>query len=190
MKSKRELLLSTARELLSRYGLARVTVDQICQHAETSRVTFYKHFDNKEALVLVLLEEQVKHGAKVFDMLEDPTLCFSEKVERLIEFKIAQTEQFAEGFLHELMVSPSPGIAAFMAEQMQLHRAQMTKFFEQARQSGEIREDISMELLWYLLEQGQKMFSDPALHKLFPNDEQRQKSMMQFFFYGIGQNKS
>lgn len=48
----RERLISAARELLRRSGVARLTVGQVCRTAGVSRATFYLHFGGRDELVL------------------------------------------------------------------------------------------------------------------------------------------
>lgn len=54
----RTLLLDSAKELFAQNGIAETSIEQITEHAGYSRGAFYSNFDDKDALVLVLIERQ------------------------------------------------------------------------------------------------------------------------------------
>ena len=54
--SKKKLqIVETAKDLFMRYGIRRVTIDEICRTAGASKMTFYKYFSNKIALLKEIL---------------------------------------------------------------------------------------------------------------------------------------
>lgn len=56
--SARERLLSTAYELFSHQGIRAVGVETIINRANVAKMTFYRHFPSKDALVLAFLERR------------------------------------------------------------------------------------------------------------------------------------
>src|ERR671911_3073860 len=54
----RERILDTAYELFSRNGIRAVGVDAIIQRSGVARMTLYRHFGSKDALVLAFLERR------------------------------------------------------------------------------------------------------------------------------------
>ena len=54
----RERILDAAYRLFSRQGVRAVGVDAIVDEAEVARMTLYRHFDSKEALVLAFLQQR------------------------------------------------------------------------------------------------------------------------------------
>jgi AcrR family transcriptional regulator len=56
--SARERVLSTAYELFSHRGVRAVGVDTIINRAKVAKMTFYRHFPSKNALVLAFLERR------------------------------------------------------------------------------------------------------------------------------------
>ena len=47
-------IMSTGKDLFWKYGIRRVTVEEICEKSNVSKMTFYKYFPNKETLALEL----------------------------------------------------------------------------------------------------------------------------------------
>jgi AcrR family transcriptional regulator len=54
----RERILDTAYELFSRNGIRAVGIDAIIQRSGVARMTLYRHFGSKDALVLAFLERR------------------------------------------------------------------------------------------------------------------------------------
>lgn len=57
---KREAIVVVARRLFARYGPHKTTVEEIISLARVAKGTFYKHFTNKDALVIEVLEQEAR----------------------------------------------------------------------------------------------------------------------------------
>jgi AcrR family transcriptional regulator len=60
MPSARERILDTAYDLFSRHGIRAVGVDRIIATSGVAKMSLYRHFHSKEALVLAFLQEREK----------------------------------------------------------------------------------------------------------------------------------
>ena len=58
MLSARERILDTAYDLFSRHGIRAVGVDRIIATSGVAKMSLYRHFSSKEALVLAFLQER------------------------------------------------------------------------------------------------------------------------------------
>jgi AcrR family transcriptional regulator len=56
----RDRIFDAARKLFYKYGIRGVTVDAIAAEADTTKVTLYRVYESKEALVCEVLEDQAK----------------------------------------------------------------------------------------------------------------------------------
>ena len=56
--SKQQTIADTARRLFREHGFAAVSVGGICAEADVSRVTFYKYYSGKNALLQAIVTEQ------------------------------------------------------------------------------------------------------------------------------------
>jgi AcrR family transcriptional regulator len=56
--SARERILDTAYDLFSRHGIRAVGVDRIIATSGAAKMSLYRHFDSKDALVLAFLQER------------------------------------------------------------------------------------------------------------------------------------
>jgi AcrR family transcriptional regulator len=60
MPSARERILDTAYDLFSRHGIRAVGVDRIIATSGVAKMSLYRHFRSKDALVLAFLQEREK----------------------------------------------------------------------------------------------------------------------------------
>jgi AcrR family transcriptional regulator len=60
MFSARERILDTAYDLFSRHGIRAVGVDRIIATSGVAKMSLYRHFHSKDALVLAFLQEREK----------------------------------------------------------------------------------------------------------------------------------
>jgi AcrR family transcriptional regulator len=60
----RERILETAYELFSRHGIRAVGIDSIISRSGVARMTLYRHFGSKGALVLAFLERREERWTK------------------------------------------------------------------------------------------------------------------------------
>jgi AcrR family transcriptional regulator len=60
MLSARERILDTAYDLFSRHGIRAVGVDRIIATSGVAKMSLYRHFSSKDALVLAFLQEREK----------------------------------------------------------------------------------------------------------------------------------
>ncbi len=58
-----------AKELFFKHGTKRITIEEICKTANTSKVTFYKYFNNKVDLVKYIRDEMMKEGFDQYDKI-------------------------------------------------------------------------------------------------------------------------
>ena len=54
--------LTAARELFWKHGFRRVTIQEVCDKAGVSKMTFYKFFPNKIELAKTVFEHEVDNG--------------------------------------------------------------------------------------------------------------------------------
>lgn len=66
----RERIIDAAHTLFMEQGIARVSVDAIAALAASTKMTVYRHFENKDALVLEWLERLIEHYSDVLDGLQ------------------------------------------------------------------------------------------------------------------------
>ena len=66
-----EKILKGAQELVFRYGIKSITMDDIAKHLGVSKKTIYLHYSDKDDLILKLVEFLLNHNANNMDCIVD-----------------------------------------------------------------------------------------------------------------------
>lgn len=184
-KTKRIQLLQTGRELFFRYGFRRITVEEICETANVSKMTFYRYFDNKTELLKEVVVRLFDEGEREYRRIMDQDLPFEDKVQQTLDMKLEKSQDASQEFFNEYMVDPDPEIARLIQGRQQ-HMLQMViEDYQRAQQNGDIRLDIKPQFILYMLNQLIEMTRDSRLRQLYATPSDLIMEVTRFFFYGI-----
>jgi len=182
---KYQLIIETARDLFMRYGIKRVTVEEICKTAGVSKMTFYKHFKNKLDLALFILNKEFEKGISRYKRIMDQDVPYSEKAKEIIQMKLEISDDISREMLKDLAASSIPEVAELMHR---ISQENLELFFDDmvsAQKKGEIRPDINPKLIIYMLGQMQEMAADEWVLSMYESPQTLISEITNFFFYGI-----
>jgi len=185
LSTKRNHIVIAAKDLFYKYGIKRVTIEEICKNAKVSKMTYYKFFQNKIELVKYIFETVQQETLNKYRMIMDSNIPFNEKVLKTIELKIEQTNNISREFYAELMNSDEPDIKLMMINMMTENLEIILNDYKLAQQNGDIRLDIKPEFILYFLNHMLEMGKDEKLSKLYANPQEMIMELTNFFFYGI-----
>ena len=181
--NSKQKIVQAAEALFKRHGIDRVTVEEISEMAGLSKVTFYKYFDNKLAVVSHILESAFITGQQKFDAILAKDSSFKHQVRELVNFKMMQTRQFSDEFINDLMTGPH--FRERVKEMAQIQNQRFLKLFEQGQARGDIRPDLPIPFLLHYLSQLESLFTSEDLLAWFPKPDQRLNHVLDMFFFGI-----
>jgi AcrR family transcriptional regulator len=153
----RERILDTAYELFSRYGIRAVGVDAIIQQSGVARMTLYRHFASKDALVLAFLERREQRWTQEWLQHEVEHRAVDPSERLLAVFDVFdewfQRDDF-EGcsFINVLLEITDP--------QSQLHRAsagylaKIRAFVEELAAEAGVADPSALAHKWHILMKG------------------------------------
>lgn len=182
---KFQQVVQTATDLFMRYGFSRVTIEEICQTSNVSKMTFYKHFSNKIELILYIIEKQADEAIAEYQQIMKSDIPFPEKVKKLIRMKIKQGEAYSRELFSDLMQNPVPEVQALILKLQQENIERVTNDLKNAQEKGEIRSDLKPELIIYILNKMTDWTKDDELLDMFNDLSELTSEVMNFFFYGI-----
>ncbi|MCJ7680605.1 MAG: TetR/AcrR family transcriptional regulator, partial [Candidatus Aminicenantes bacterium] len=108
---KYQLLIEAARDLFMRYGIKRVSVEEICTTAGVSKMTFYKHFSNKIELALFILNQRFEDGVLRYKSIMNRDVPFSEKAGEILKMKLELSEGISREMTKDILNSRIPEVA-------------------------------------------------------------------------------
>lgn len=185
LPEKQQLLIQTGRTLFYKYGIRRVSVEEICRESKVSKVTFYKYFRNKTALVKHILTDMYNDAWDKYESIMQSKRGYPEKVRDIIELKRTMTESMSAAFYRELLQNPDPEISALITGEQKKSLERSISDLRQAQRDGHIRADIKPEFLQYLLNHLLEMAADDRLRGLYRSPQALVNELISFFFYGI-----
>ena len=123
---KRRAILHAARDLFLQKGYAGTSMDEVAALAEVSKVTIYKHFDDKHNLFVAVVTDAIdeaKAGSQsLVDQLGDSTDIGAD----LRDFARRHAELVTQPHLVQMPTWPAPGTALGRSGATQPSRASST----------------------------------------------------------------
>lgn len=182
---KYQLIIKTSRNLFLRHGIKRVTIEEICKKAGVSKMTFYKHFRNKLDLALYILDNIFEEGVNRYKRIMDQDVPYSEKAKEIIKLKIESTEDISKEMLKEFYDSSIPEVVELLKRITQENYKLLLDDMTAAQKKGEIRQDINLHFIMYMIGQMQEMAADDNLLRMYGSIQDLASEFINFFFYGI-----
>jgi len=190
-KSKKATqLVDEAEKLFLRFGLEKVSVEEICHVAKVSKMTFYRYFQNKIHLFLFIINRIMARAEKRYYKIMAQQVSYQEKVRQIVQMKIEISQDFSYQMLKEYLNSPYPEIKAFIHQKTEEYFNLFLKDFQEAQQRGEIRKNIKPEFILYILNRLVDFVGDENLLQYYSYPQELIEELINFFFFGILSTKT
>jgi AcrR family transcriptional regulator len=153
----RERILGAAYELFSRHGIRAVGIDAIIKRSGVARMTLYRHFASKDALVLAFLERREERWTR--DWLQHQVTSRAvDPAERLLAIFDVFDEWFERGdfegcsFVNVLLEIPDPDDDLHKASADHLLR--IRAFVEELADEAGVADPEGLAHKWHILMKG------------------------------------
>lgn len=182
---KQIAILSTASDLFWKFGIKRVTVEEICREAGVSKMTFYKYFPNKTDLAKTILDNLVQSSIIEFKNIAASEVSFSQKLKEIFLLKVQGMNNISMEFINDLYTNPGTGLKAYM-EELQRESLDITiNFYQDAQQKGFIRPNVKIDFLLAFSNQLMEMMKNKPLMAQYAQPRDFIIESMNVLFYGI-----
>lgn len=178
-------ILAAARILFWKHGIKRVSVEEVCEAAGVSKMTFYRNFSNKEEVALRVLEEVTSAARKKHERLLQSDEPFSEKIIGMIQLKIEASEGISKELIRDIFKNDWTALKEFIHEQHKISEAMLIKYFKEAQIKGELSKELKIPFILYFLEVIREKMQDERLLAMYNDPVKLIKDIMHFFFYGV-----
>lgn len=173
---KQQDIIATAEYLFKRYGIKRVTVEELCQKANASKMTFYKYFSNKTDLVEYIWGRWVELQLDKIDEVDALDIPFPEKLERLWQYKVEFISQMTVESIEEFL-----DLNIVKGKIMQ----RFLQFIADAQKRGEIRPEIRPKFFLALADAMYELARNEELVKEYPDFASFNRELFNVFYYGV-----
>lgn len=131
--SLRNEILEVSRGLLIQHGFSKLSMRNIAKRADVTATSIYLHFDNKDDLLLTLIEESIEH-------LKEYLIDAIHPEKGLIQ----QLEDLARGYIRFALENPQEYEIIYMVRPEEMPRYPKQKF-QQIRSAYELLAEIIEE---------------------------------------------
>ncbi|MCP4669963.1 MAG: TetR/AcrR family transcriptional regulator [Desulfobacula sp.] len=182
-KKQRELV-EAAMWLFSRHGVKRVSVKEICKKASTSKMTYYKYFSNKHEMVRTVLSVFFGELIEMFEKFDSENISFREKFDRMFALEIEKIKEMGQDFFEEIS-NPKGDLYKIYSDEMVRYLEWFAHYYRKAQERGDIRKNISIDSIIFIMGQLEDLMNKPEMVKMFPKYEDRIMELGNIFLYGI-----
>ncbi len=182
---KKEQIYNTARHLFMKFGIRRVSVEEICREANVSKMTFYKYFPNKIELAKYVFKVMTDKAMQKYKDIVHSQISYNEKVERFVQLKIRESKDISSEFFHDIHQFDDPDLRSFIQNSIKQNIDIILDDFINAQKNGELRHDIKPEFILYFFNLILDIAKDERLVKMYDSPKELISEMTKFMFYGI-----
>jgi AcrR family transcriptional regulator len=138
-------ILAAARDLLEKDGFRGMTIEAIAARAKTSKVTVYRWWSHKAAIVLDAMLADVSPIMPFSDSIS-PIVALRDQVRSFTRFLRSRKAQLLIAVLAEGRLDPEVG-EAYRDHWVKPRRADAKRLLARAAEAGEVRADLDVEVL-------------------------------------------
>ena len=178
---KRRQLIETGKELFLKHGIKRITIDEICSEAGVSKVTFYKYFKNKQALLKTIRDEFIELGFAKFDEINDLDIPFVQKIKQMSRWRVDFFSSIKGEFLDEVLE---------MDNFIKKYMTRYTEILKSAQAKGDIRKNISPHLIVLITEKMREVTLEGKWKEIFQDFADYQDQLRTILFWGLLPDKN
>lgn len=166
--SKQQIIIDVAYRLFREQGFSAVSVGSICAEATVSRVTFYKYYSGKNALLQEIVTEQKNRVRAEFENLLARQCSLREAAEAVFALQKQSFEElYSAAFLRDIEENTDLELERFFHELNEEKYAFMRGFFHTLQQRRLIQPDLPVELIDLFIRQADVLMRHPQLAALY-----------------------
>jgi len=181
---KKAAILITATDLFQQFGIKRVSVEEICQRAVASKMTFYKYFKNKHDLVRFIWEKGFEQAFEKFDEIREKKIPFEQKLHLMLKLKEETTAKFSHQFALDYLYAV-PELKSFFEQLSRNSMKHLLEFIKESQKKGEVRSDILPEFFLAMINNLTLLAKDETLINKYQTYKDFVMEVNKFVFYGI-----
>ncbi|MDD2538889.1 MAG: TetR/AcrR family transcriptional regulator [Bacteroidales bacterium] len=178
-------LLEGGRMLFWKYGFRKVSVEEICQSAGVSKMTFYRYFESKTALAKRILDGAVEEGIARFSGIMDSEVSAEEKMRRIILLKTEGTADISREFIEDIYSSRGEELQQYMMQLTGKTAGMIIETFRKAQEKGFFRKDFKPEMLIAMSMKMIDLLTDKHLNSIYSSANEMIVEMTRILTCGI-----
>jgi AcrR family transcriptional regulator len=182
MVNKREIILNRTIDLLIKNGVKKTTIEDIANHSNTSKVTIYKYFSDKDSLYFEICMQIINRYTQQLESILTSNVSYKRKLYDYLDEIHAFFSSGSLGICKELAFYDER-IAREYERYLRSYEASTQAFIDEGISNGFVKNDVDRDLFFYYIDMGIVYYqqNDAYRNKLL-NDENFQQRFLLFYF--------
>ncbi len=182
---KRKLIIEKAKLLFFKYGIKKVSVEEICSDCGISKKTFYNHFSNKYALIEVILDEFIEIDKKIFEKIKKEEITFKDKILKLTKEKMRKFESAETVFFVDVLENCDE-LKDYVSRVTSESNREFFLFVSQEQANNNLRKDLPASFIAHMLnDNATQLIFNTEVEKMLPDFNNRVYKVVDCLINGI-----
>ncbi len=186
----KENIIAGASELFLRYGIKSISMDDIAKHLSISKKTIYQHFEDKDQLVLSVVEHEMKKDVERLTKITENSENILEELVKTALYMKEHVSNMNPSLLYDLKKYHPASHSKFREFSKGFLVEKITKSIHRGIAEGIFRENINVEMMATYRMEACEMCFNP---EIFPvnkfNFEELQQTIFMHFLLGLATEK-
>jgi AcrR family transcriptional regulator len=178
----KEQIIATANRLFSNNGIKKVSMCDIAKAAGVSKRTLYESFNNKEALLIRILDAAHSQTFACLNKLDSGTPTSLDIILLFNQELLMNPTYYCDAFYDDLL--RYPGAFAALQEKKKFLLDKVMILLERGVQEGVFLPDINYDMIVLLVREYMKMSPPSGIFKKYAHEEVR-NTVFSLFIRGI-----
>ena len=189
LSDRKTIIMDAARILFWKHGFKRVSVEEICEKAGISKMTFYRYFNNKIELAKTVFHSVAWKGYENFRIILNEETTSEDKIQKILLMKFEGTNDISQEFLMDFYSSKEEGLSEYVHSITNDIWQNIIGDFKVAQQDGLFRKDLNIEFFFLISQKLTDLLSDQNVSRLFAKPQEMIMEYAKLLMYGIAPKK-
>ncbi len=178
-------ILKAAKDCFWKYGINKVTVEEICEKAGVSKMTYYRNFANKKVVAIMVLKDIIFRSEQLYDEIMSKEIDFPNKIKEVIVLEHEFSRGISQEFIQDVTNNEDEELQQLMDEANKKGQQKFIHHMKEAQKEGWIRKDLHFPFLIHMMNDINIKLRDEKLIAMYDSLEDLIMELVNFFFYGI-----
>ena len=183
-------IVITARKLFWKYGISRVSIEEICREAKVSKMTFYRFFPNKTELGKTIIDNIMDESIEKYRNLMKQDIPFEEKIRKQLLLKFEGLNEISAEFIKDIFSNQKLGIHTHWQNRTDEFVEEVKNDYAKAQKEGFIRKDLNLDFMFYFSTKSTDLLTDPKFLEIYDSMQDLVMEYANLVFYGIFPRKN
>ncbi|GEM_PF-971202 len=182
--SAKDILKKATWDIILKRGFKATKVQDICELAGVSKMTFYYYYKNKHEIIEEVLREFFDKILASSEAMINENVPFKEKIVNLVQWKAEFVKTMSPEFVSELYTSGGQYVE-LMKNVMQRAQEMTYGFYQHGKEQGEINKSVDVNIIIFWMNIVSDMIIAGKFNHLFDDPKEMNKQIRDLMLYGV-----